>query len=110
MVQELTTDNFRQTVIDSAVPVLVDFYSPRCIPCQRLTPVIEELASEANGRFKVSKVNAFEEQDLGATYRISAVPTLLVFKGGAVVNRMVGYQDKRKLLEALKEALDGHAA
>jgi thioredoxin 1 len=110
MVQELTADNFRQEVIDSAVPVLVDFYAPRCIPCQSIAPVIDELAAESGGRFRVGKVNAFEEQDLGATYRISAVPTLLVFKGGAVVNRMVGYQDKRKLQEALKEALDGHAA
>jgi thioredoxin 1 len=55
-------------------------------------------------------VNAWEEQGLAVRYRISAVPTLLVFKGGAVVNSMVGYQDKRRLLEALKAALDGHAA
>jgi thioredoxin 1 len=110
MVQELTADNFQQAVIDSAVPVLVDFWSPGCIPCQRIAPVIDELAAEAGGRFRVGKVNAWEEQGLAVRYRISAVPTLLVFQGGAVVNTLVGYQDKRRLLEALKAALDGHAA
>jgi len=110
MLHELTADNFQQEVIDSAVPVLVDFWSPTCAPCRRIAPVLDELASEAGGRFRVGKVNAWEEQGLAVRYRISAVPTLLVFKSGAVVNRMVGYQDKRKLQEALKEALDGHAA
>jgi thioredoxin 1 len=89
-------------IIDSAVPVLVDFWSPTCAPCRRIAPVIDELAAEAGGRFRLGKVNAWEEQDLGVRYSISAVPTLLVFKAGAVVNSMVGYQDKRKLLEALK--------
>ena len=110
MVQELTADNFEQEVIDSAIPVLVDFWSPGCVPCQRTAPVIDELAAEAGGRFRVGKVNAWEEQGLAVRYRISAVPTLLIFKNGAVVNRMVGYQDKRKLMEALKAALDGHDA
>ncbi|HEY7423467.1 MAG TPA: thioredoxin domain-containing protein [Gemmataceae bacterium] len=110
MLRELTADNFQQEVIDSAVPVLVDFWSPTCAPCRRIAPVIDELAAESGGRFRVGKVNAWEEQSLAVRFRISAVPTLLVFKGGAVVNSMVGYQDKRRLLEALKAALDGHAA
>ena len=110
MVQELTADNFQQTVIDSAVPVLVDFWSPTCAPCRRLAPIIDEIAAEAGGRFRVGKVNAWDEQGLAARYRISAVPTLLVFQGGAVVSTLVGYQDKRRLLEALQAALDGHAA
>jgi len=110
MVQELTADNFQREVIDSAVPVLVDFWSPGCVPCQRIAPVLDELAAEAGGRFRVGKANAWDEQGLAGRSRMSAVPTLLVFKGGAVVNSMVGYQDKRRLLEALKAALDGHAA
>jgi thioredoxin 1 len=110
MVQELTADNFQHEVIDSSVPVLVDFWSPTCGPCRRLAPIIDELATEAGDRFRVGKVNAWEEQGLAVRYRISAVPTLLVFKGGAVVNSMVGYQDKRRLLEALQTALEGHAA
>jgi thioredoxin 1 len=110
MVQELTADNFQQEVIDATVPILVDFWSPTCAPCRRIAPIIDELAAEAGGRFGVGKVNAWEEQGLAVQYRISAVPTLLVFKGGVVVNSLVGYQDKRRLLQALKGALDGHAA
>jgi thioredoxin 1 len=110
MVQELTADNFEQEVIDATVPVLVDFWSPTCGPCRRIAPVLDELAVEAGSRFRVGKVNAWEEQGLAVRYRISAVPTLLVFQGGAVVNTLVGFQDKRKLLEALKPALDGPAA
>jgi thioredoxin 1 len=105
MVLELTADNFQQQVIDAAVPVLVDFWSPGCAPCQRVAPVLDEVAAEASGRFLIGKVNAWEEQDLAVRYRISAVPTLLVFRGGSVVNSMVGYQDKRRLLEALHRAV-----
>jgi thioredoxin 1 len=108
MVQELTSDNFQQEVIGSAVPVLVDFWSPTCAPCRRIAPVIDELAAESGGRFQVGKVNAWEEQNLAVRYRVSAVPTLLVFKDGAVVNTLVGYQDKRKLLEALRPVLNGN--
>ena len=110
MVQELTADNFQREVIDSPAPVLVDFWSPNCAPCRRIAPVLDELAAEAGGRFRVGKVNAWEEQDLAVRYRISAVPTLLVFQGGAVVNTVVGYQEKRKLQEALKPALNGVVA
>jgi thioredoxin len=110
MVQELTADNFQQAVIDSPLPVLLDFWSPNCAPCLRIAPVLDALDAEAGGRFRVGKVNAWEEQGLAVRYRISAVPALLVFKGGAVVNTLVGYQDKRKLVEALEPALDGHAA
>jgi thioredoxin 1 len=103
MAQELTTDNFQKDVIECAVPVLVDFWSPGCAPCRRIAPIIDEIAEEAGGRFRVGKVNAWEEQTLAARYRISAVPTLLVFKGGVVVNALVGYHDKRRLLDALQQ-------
>ena len=107
MVQELTAETFPKDVLESAVPVLVDFWSPGCAPCRRLAPILDEIAAEAGGRFRVGKVNAWEQQALAARYRISAVPTLLVFKGGAVVHTLVGYQDKRRLLEALAPAFDG---
>jgi thioredoxin 1 len=110
MVLELTADNFQKEVLDSDVPVLVDFSSPTCGPCRRIAPVIDELAAEAAGRFRIGKVNAWEEQSLAVRYRISAVPTLLVFMGGAVVNTMVGYQDKSNLLKALSPALNAHLA
>ena len=107
MVQELTADNFQKDVIESSLPVLVDFWAPACAPCGRIAPLIEEVAGEAGGHFRVGKVNAWEQQALVARYRISAVPTILVFRGGAVVRTLVGYQDKRRLLEALKPALSG---
>jgi thioredoxin 1 len=90
--------------------VLVDFWSPTCGPCRQIAPVIDQIAAVAGGRFQVGKVNVFDEPDLAVRYRISAIPTLLVFKAGVVVNTLVGYQDKRRLLEALRPALDGHAA
>jgi thioredoxin 1 len=101
MVLELTAANFQKDVLESTVPVLVDFWSPRCAPCRRIAPVLDEIAAEAGDRFRVGKVNAWEEQALASHYRISAVPTLLVFKGGAVIQTLVGYQDKRRVLEAL---------
>jgi thioredoxin 1 len=108
MVLELTADTFQKDVIDSAVPVLVDFWSPTCAPCRRIAPVIDEIAAEAGERFRVGKVNAWDQQALAARYRINAVPTILVFKGGAVIDRLVGYQPRRRLLEALQPALNGH--
>lgn len=102
---ELTIDNFQQEVLNSDVPVLVDFWSPTCGPCRQIAPVIEQLAEEADGRFRVGKVNIFDQQDLGVRYRITAIPTLLFLKGGEVVHTMVGYQDKRKLLAAMQQVL-----
>ncbi len=107
MVQELTADNFQKDVIESDLPVLVDFWSPSCGPCRRIAPILEEVAAEAGGRFRVGKVNAWEQPELAAHYRISALPTLLVFQGGAVVNTLIGYQEKRRLLEALRPTLNG---
>jgi thioredoxin 1 len=110
MVQELTAANFQKDVMESAVPVLVDFWSPTCGPCRLIGPVIDEIAREAGGRFRVGKINVWEQQALAVRYRLSAVPTLLIFKGGAVVNTLVGYQDKRTLLEALEPALNAPVA
>jgi thioredoxin 1 len=110
MVQELTANTFPQDVLEAAIPVLVDFWSPRCAPCQRMAPVLDEIAREAGGRFRVGKVNAWEQQALAARYRISAVPTFLIFQGGRVVNTLVGYQDKYRLLAALQPALNGSVA
>jgi thioredoxin 1 len=101
MVKELTAESFQKEVVESPVPVLVDFWSPTCGPCRRIAPVIDEIAAEAGSRFEVGKVNTWEQHDLATRYRISALPTLLVFKDGAVARTLVGYQDKRRLLEAL---------
>jgi thioredoxin 1 len=104
MATELTSENFHQVVLDAAVPVLVDFWAPTCAPCRRLAPIIEEIASETDGRFQVGKINAWEQPELTAQYQISALPTLLIFDRGKVVNRFVGYHEKALLLKALRQA------
>ncbi len=103
MVQELTTAVFDQEVLASEVPVLVDFWSPSCGPCKLQEPALKELASEAAGQFHVAKVNVWDEPDLATRFRISAVPTLMIFDQGEVVRSLVGYQTKSKLLQALQQ-------
>ena len=105
MASEFSVDTFKSEVLGSEKPVLVDFWSDGCPPCKRLAPVIEELATDNEGNAKVGKVNVGDNMDLAVEYGISAVPTILVFKGGEVVERIQGYQDKAKL----QQVLDSHA-
>ncbi|MEM1063265.1 MAG: thioredoxin [Planctomycetota bacterium] len=81
---------FQAAVLDADVPVLVDLWAPWCGPCQILTPTIDALAAEADGRYAVAKVNVDENPETAAAYAISSIPTVLVFKGGEVVDRLVG--------------------
>ena len=96
MAAEFNNDNFETEVLGSEQPVLVDFWSEGCPPCKRLVPVIDALA-EANDSAKVGKVNVSENMDLAVKFGISAVPTILVFKDGDVVERVTGYQDQAQL-------------
>lgn len=100
---QLTDANFEQEVLKSALPVLVDFWAPWCGPCRMLGPLIEELATEYAGKIKVCKLNTDEAQETASKYNISAIPTILLFKGGKVAQEMVGMQKK----EELKRSLDG---
>ncbi|HNW44886.1 MAG TPA: thioredoxin [Elusimicrobiales bacterium] len=99
---QLTDANFETEVMKSALPALVDFWAPWCGPCRMLGPVIEELAKDYAGKVKVCKLNTDEAQDTASKYNISAIPTILIFKGGKVVNELVGMQKK----EELKKLLD----
>jgi len=105
MTLELTTNQFEHDVLESNVPVLVDFWSPGCGPCRLQDPILKELADESEGRFQVKKVNVWDEPDLATQFEISAVPTLMVFDQGKVVRTLVGYQDKNRLLKVLQEAV-----
>ncbi len=99
-VAEFTDVNFDQEVLNASTPVLVDFWAPWCQPCRMIAPVIEQLAAE-NGDVKIGKVNVDNSPGAAAQYGVSSIPTLMVFKGGEVVERFVGVQPKGKLQEAL---------
>jgi thioredoxin 1 len=101
----LTETNFSQEVLGAPTPVLVDFWAEWCGPCKALGPIVEELAGDYDGRAKFGKVNVDEQQTLAAQYGIRAIPTILIFKAGDVVEQVVGLRSKRDLKANLDKYL-----
>lgn len=101
----LTDNNFEQEVLQSKIPVLVDFWAKWCMPCRMMSPVIEELAKEYDGKVKVGKIDVEESSKTAAQYGIMSIPSLLIFKNGKPVKNMVGVQGKEVLKKEIEEVL-----
>lgn len=100
MAAEFNADNFEAEVLNAEGPVVVDFWAQWCGPCRQLGPVIDQLASE-NGDVKIGKLDVDPNQDIAMKYGVSNIPAILVFKGGEVVERMIGVQSKERLQEVI---------
>ena len=101
----VTDDNFQREVLEAEVPVLVDFWAQWCPPCKMVAPIVEDLASEYDGRMKVAKVDTDTSPSVAAEYQVMSIPTLMVFQDGQPVGRLVGYQPKAALREKLERIL-----
>ena len=101
----VTGANFESEVINSTVPVLLDFWATWCGPCRMIGPIIEQLAVEYSGRLKVGKINVDEEGDLASRHGVNSIPTLLVYKDGKIVNQTAGALPKQNIEALFKEFL-----
>lgn len=102
MAFQFTDVNFQKEALESDVPVLVDFYADWCGPCKMIAPIVTELAGEYEGVFKIGKLNVDQEQDTAEKYRVMSIPTLIIFKNGEAVDKVVGLVSKQVLQEKLE--------
>jgi thioredoxin 1 len=102
---QVTDATFKQEVLESDVPVLVDFWAPWCGPCRMVAPVVDEIAEQYNGQVKVVKVNTDENPSVASQYGIRSIPTLMIFKGGQRVDMVVGAVPKTTLASTLEKHL-----
>ena len=98
----LTAENFEQEVIQSELPVLVDFWATWCGPCRMVGPVVAEIAEEFEGKVKVGKVNVDDEEELAERFGVQSIPTIILFKGGEEAARTIGFAPKAKIIEMIE--------
>lgn len=103
MAMTITGENFDKEVLAGNAPVLIDFWAVWCGPCKMLTPVIDELHAEYEGKAKIGKINVDENQEIAAKYNVMSIPTVIVFKGGKIVEQFIGVQPKSVYAEALNK-------
>jgi thioredoxin 1 len=104
-ITRITTDSFDNEVLNSPLPVLVDFWAEWCGPCTSMMPTVETVAAEYSGRIKVAKINVDEERDLAARYNVRGIPTLMIFKNGNVEETKVGAQSKSQITSMIDNHL-----
>lgn len=104
-VSDLTDTNFDQEVLKSATPVLVDFWAPWCGPCKSIAPVLDELAKEYNGQIRIVKINVDDNPRTPSKYNVRGIPNLIIFKGGEILEQIVGAVPKDQLVAAIKKAI-----
>ena len=92
-------DNFQEQVLNSSTPVLLDFFANWCGHCQKLLPVLDEVAGDLDGKVQIMKINADENRDMAQKFAVKGLPTMILFKGGAEIDRLVGYMPKDKIIE-----------
>lgn len=102
---KVTDDTFKKEVLESDVPVLVDFWATWCGPCRMVAPILEELSEEYAGRIKIAKLDTDENQHTAMAYNVVSIPTLNVYQGGQVVKSLVGARPKRALTEEIEGIL-----
>ena len=109
-IQIFTDGNFDQSVVKSDKPVLVDFWAEWCAPCRRLAPTVDALANDYDGKLTVGKLNVDENPNIAGRFSIRGIPTILIFKGGDIVESVVGLADKDHLKRLIDKHVDSAAA